>query len=119
MSKQLREQYGSDRFVEVVRTTVFTSMREDTNTDTQRHRMVNDFYNSKFDVHRLVTSGHQEKCVDIGLAVEMLFMATIPDAYDIAGITQNYSVNSLFHINIVSILRSYSHRRQRFHARIS
>ena len=60
-------------------------MREDTHTETQRHRMVNDFYSSKFDVHRLVTSGHQEKCVDISLAVEMLFMATVPDAYDVAG----------------------------------
>ena len=27
---------------------------------------------------------HQEKCVDISLAVEMLYMATVPNAYDIA-----------------------------------
>jgi uncharacterized LabA/DUF88 family protein len=26
----------------------------------------------------------QEKCVDISLAVEMLYMATVPDAYDVA-----------------------------------
>jgi hypothetical protein len=53
--------------------------------------MVNDFYTSNFEVHRLVTEGHQEKCVDISLAVEMLFMATIPDAYDIAGYNTSYN----------------------------
>ena len=29
-------------------------------------------------------TGQQEKCVDISLAVEMLYMATVPDAYDVA-----------------------------------
>lgn len=33
---------------------------------------------------RYETRAQQEKCVDISLAVEMLFMATIPSAYDIA-----------------------------------
>lgn len=28
--------------------------------------------------------GNEEKCVDISLAVEMLYMATVPNAYDIA-----------------------------------
>ena len=32
----------------------------------------------------MVTDGKQEKCIDISLAVEMLFMATV-NAYDIAG----------------------------------
>ena len=35
-------------------------------------------------MHCLVTEGHQEKCVDISLAVEMLSLATVDDAYDIA-----------------------------------
>lgn len=33
---------------------------------------------------RYVTASEQEKCVDIALAVEMLYMATVHDAYDIA-----------------------------------
>ena len=33
---------------------------------------------------RFETKMHQEKCVDISLAVEMLYMATVPNAYDIA-----------------------------------
>ena len=35
-------------------------------------------------MHKLVTRNRQEKCVDIMLAVEMLSMATVPEAYDIA-----------------------------------
>ena len=31
-----------------------------------------------------MSPGPQEKCVDISLAVEMLYMATVQDAYDIA-----------------------------------
>jgi uncharacterized LabA/DUF88 family protein len=40
--------------------------------------------NSNFEVHKYVTAQLQEKCVDISLAVEMLSLATVPDAYDIA-----------------------------------
>lgn len=32
----------------------------------------------------------QEKCVDISLAVEMLFMATVPNAYDIGVIVTGF-----------------------------
>jgi hypothetical protein len=39
---------------------------------------------ANFDLHRFVTAGNQEKCVDISLAVEMMYMATVPDAYDVA-----------------------------------
>ena len=60
-------------------------MREDTKVETHRMRLLNDFYTCNFDVTKHVTQGHAEKCVDISLAVEMLFMATVPDAYDIAG----------------------------------
>jgi hypothetical protein len=81
----MQVQYNIDRFIEVVRTSVFTSLRSDTEAHGHRQRMVNDFYTSNFDVHKLTTSGDKEKCVDISLAVEMLFMATVPDAYDIAG----------------------------------
>jgi hypothetical protein len=62
-------------------------MREDTPMDNQRNLMVNDLIKCNFDVTKLVTMGLTEKCVDISLAVEMLFMATIPDAYDIGGRT--------------------------------
>lgn len=34
--------------------------------------------------YRFETKALQEKCVDIALAVEMLYMATIPGAFDIA-----------------------------------
>ena len=78
-------QTNKDRFLDVVRTSVFTSMREDTKVETHRMRLLNDFYTCNFDVTKHVTQGHAEKCVDISLAVEMLFMATVPDAYDIAG----------------------------------
>ena len=82
---QFKAQYDTNRDVDIVRTCVFTSMREDTHVESDRQRMVNDFYACNYDVNLLVTAGHQEKCVDISLAVEMLFMATVPDAYDIAG----------------------------------
>jgi len=46
--------------------------------------MITDLQTNNFDVHRQLTTGTQEKCVDIALAVEMLYMATVPDCYDIA-----------------------------------
>lgn len=85
IQKQILGQYNTHRYIDVVRTHVFTSMRADTSTDSHRHRLVTDFYSCNFDVHGLVTQGTAEKCVDISLAVEMLFLATVPDAYDIAG----------------------------------
>ena len=45
---------------------------------------INEFNAANFEVHRLVTAAMKEKCVDISLAVEMLYLATVPDAYDIA-----------------------------------
>ena len=35
-------------------------------------------------ITRFVTLRKNEKCVDISLAVEMLYMGTVPDSYDIA-----------------------------------
>jgi uncharacterized LabA/DUF88 family protein len=81
---QLRTKFGQNREVEVTRTSAFTSMREDTPTNGLRMKMVKSFYDSNYDVHKLVTRNRQEKCVDIMLAVEMLSMATVPEAYDIA-----------------------------------
>ena len=81
---QILAQSYSDRAVEVVRTAVFTSLRADTPADGRRATMINEFHSANYEVHRLVTPGKQEKCVDIQLAVEMLYMATVPDAYDVA-----------------------------------
>ena len=77
---QLRTKFGQNREVEVTRTSAFTSMREDTPTNGLRMKMVKSFYDSNYDVHKLVTRNRQEKCVDIMLAVEMLSMATVPEA---------------------------------------
>lgn len=84
LKEQLRTKFGQNREVEVTRTSAFTSMREDTPTGGLRMKMVRSFYDANYDVHKLVTRNRQEKCVDIMLAVEMLSMATVPEAYDIA-----------------------------------
>eukprot|EP01041_Mallomonas_annulata_P004803 gene4803-9578_t len=81
---QLHKHQNSYRVVDLIRTYVFTSTRADTPIESDRARMITDFQNMNFEVHRLLTKGTQEKCVDIALAVEMLYMATIPDGYDIA-----------------------------------
>jgi uncharacterized LabA/DUF88 family protein len=73
-----------NRNVDIVKTVVFTSTRADTALESRRARMLSDFHRANFEVHRLVTAGLQEKCVDISLAVEMLYLATVPYAYDIA-----------------------------------
>ena len=82
--KQLQQSHGSSRAIETLKTTVFTSTRPDTDKDSRREMMIEEFINSNFEVHRFVTAQLQEKCVDISLAVEMLSLATVPDAYDIA-----------------------------------
>lgn len=84
LNRQLESQLGYSRLVETVRTVVFTSTRPDTPEEGIRAKMLAGFQASNFELHRLVTNGPQEKCVDISLAVEMLYMATVPDAYDIA-----------------------------------
>lgn len=84
IKKQLANKLGQNREVEIVRTSAFTSMRADTPKAGLRMKMTEAFYAANYDVHRLVTRNRQEKCVDIMLAVEMLSMATVPEAYDIA-----------------------------------
>ena len=83
ITQQLQTRYNYTRLVDTVKTSVFTSAREDTEMDSQRSKMLTDFTSSNFELHRLVTTGPHEKCVDVSLAVEMLYMATVPDAYDI------------------------------------
>ena len=70
-----------NRGVEIVRTNAFTSSRKDTNPEGVRMRMVKDFQKNNFDTHLYETMGLQEKCVDISLAVEMLYLATVPGIY--------------------------------------
>jgi len=63
---------------------VFTSSRADTHERSMRSRMIEEWQKCNFEVHHYETYGLQEKCVDIALAVEMLYLATVPGAYDIA-----------------------------------
>lgn len=85
IDRQLQSQSCSPRFVDVVRTSVFTSMKADTLREGMRYRMVEDFHACNFQVLRLITEGEGEKCVDISLAVEMVSMAYVPNVFDIAG----------------------------------
>ena len=72
------------RLVEVVRTVVFSSARADTHALSRRMRMFRQMEEANFEVHMSVTTGLQEKCIDISLAVEMMHYATVPNAYDVA-----------------------------------
>jgi uncharacterized LabA/DUF88 family protein len=81
---ELLKRFGSPRFVDVVRTVVFTSARADTHHQSTRMRMFRQMADSNFEVHMSVTTGYQEKCIDIALAVEMMHYATVPGAYDVA-----------------------------------
>ena len=68
----------NNRGVEVVRTCAFTSSRKDSHPSGVRMKMVKDFQGCNFETHMYETIGLQEKCVDISLAVEMLYLATVP-----------------------------------------
>jgi uncharacterized LabA/DUF88 family protein len=80
LTRQLTNKKMHHCFADVTRTYVFTSTRADT-TDDIRLEMVRDWYKANFDVTHLETLGDTEKCVDISLAVEMLYMS---EAYDTA-----------------------------------
>lgn len=84
ISEQLSLQTGYDRCVDIVRVSVFTSTRQDTPEGSYRAKMLEDLSANNFEVTCLTTERDQEKCVDISLAVEMLYMATVPDAYNLA-----------------------------------
>lgn len=84
LQRQLIKQ-GSPRFyVEVVRTSVFTSQKVDPSSEPLREDMISDFYRSNFHVHSYISGEAGEKCVDIALAVDMLYMSTLPDALEVA-----------------------------------
>lgn len=84
LSQQLQDRKNHRCFVDVVRTYAFTSTFANTTDDSQRSEMIRDWHKANYDVTHLLTLGATEKCVDISLAVEMLSMATVPNAYDIA-----------------------------------
>lgn len=112
LREQLTQQSGTQRTVDLVRTAVFTSLKEDTETDNWRARMLADLYASRFEVHRFVTEGVQEKCVDIALAVEMLYMATVAGAYDVVPCSHHVHMFSTTHVHSIG---GDSHGRQGLH----
>lgn len=81
LSYQIFQNTGEFRFVNVVKSYVYTSQV----CDSVRTRMFDDLEKSNFEVHRIPTveKYHQEKCVDISLGVEMLYQSTL-DEFDIA-----------------------------------
>ena len=84
LHKEMLQRHQTQRFVEVVRTVVFSSARADTHYRSHRLRMFREMEAVNFEVHMSTTSGAQEKCIDISLAVEMMHYASVPGAYDIA-----------------------------------
>ena len=81
---ELFRRFHTQRFVEIVRTVVFSSARADTHKDSTRMRMFRQMEESNFEVHMSTTTGYHEKCIDISLAVEMMHYASVPGAYDVA-----------------------------------
>jgi NYN domain/SAP domain len=75
------------RPIEVMRVSVYSSMHRETPEDSYRFQMFQNMRKAGFDVNMIETLGPWgagEKCVDIQLAVDMLYYATVPDAYDVA-----------------------------------
>lgn len=52
LNRQLSSQSSVKRMVEIVRTSVFTSMRPDTIVGCPREAMIDGFYEANFDVHK-------------------------------------------------------------------
>lgn len=88
VSEQLQQEQQkwdlTTRPVEIVRASVYTSVKKDTSRFSNRIRMFQDMQAANYDVFIMETVGPGEKCVDIQLAVEMLHYATVPNAYDVA-----------------------------------
>ena len=57
LQEQIYAQSRAFRAVDIVRTYVFTSLRQDTEGDSYRQRMVIDMLSSNFEVHRFLTDG--------------------------------------------------------------
>lgn len=82
-------------------------MKPETIQGGTREQMISDLYKANFDVHIFETKNSQEKCVDISLAVEMLYLAIIPHSYDIAVIvtgTKNTCIINYTYYYILSSL---------------
>ncbi|KAG7346497.1 NYN domain containing protein [Nitzschia inconspicua] len=80
-------QQTPQRPIEVMRVSVYSSMHRETPEDSYRFLMFQNMRKAGFDVNMIETLGPKgsgEKCVDIQLAVDMLYYATVPDAYDVA-----------------------------------
>lgn len=84
LQDELLRRHRTSRFVEIVRTVVFSSARADTHHRSTRMRMFRQMEEANFEVHMSVTTGIHEKCIDISLAVEMMHYASVEGAYDIA-----------------------------------
>ena len=84
VTQQLQERGHHKCFVDVTRTYAFTSTWANTTEDSIRSQMIRDWHRANYEVTHLETLGSTEKCVDISLAVEMLSLATVPGAYDVA-----------------------------------
>jgi hypothetical protein len=83
---------------DIVKVVAFTSMRNDTRQDSNRIKLTNDLQKTGFEVHKFVTEGIHEKCVDISMAVEMV--SSTP-TYDIGGIANNI-ISTLYAMLIVA-----------------
>lgn len=83
LTYQIQSKVNQIQSVDIVATSVFTSVREENKINLYT-KMVSQLKACKFDVHTYKSYGQAEKCVDIALASEMLYLATIPHVYDIA-----------------------------------
>lgn len=97
VAQQMQLHSGYQRPVDVKRTVMYTAAAANTQDSDTRKVMMHECVDSNFDVTCFVTRGSsdderngtkiKEKCVDIGLAVDMLYMAFAGgavDAYDTA-----------------------------------
>jgi hypothetical protein len=107
LKKQLHTQHYTNKIVDISRVSVFTSMKPETVQGGTREQMISDFYKANFDVHIFETKNSQEKCVDISLAVEMLYLAIIPHSYDIAVIVTGRESDDYLYLYYMLFHSSY------------
>jgi len=82
--KNINREIDSDINVNVTKTFLFTSTMQNTKKKSPRLTSIDAWRKANFDVTHLDTIFPSEKCVDISLAVEMLYQSTLSNAYDIA-----------------------------------
>lgn len=88
LQKQYLERHGEQRFVDVVRTTVYDAVPEGQMQDGKgsRHDFLEALKNTRFELHiedQPAQHPHQ-KSVEITLAVDMMYCATMQGSYDVA-----------------------------------